>query len=512
MLSRVSGYGRDLSMAAAFGICPSVAALFIALRFSNLLRRLVAEGPFQSIFVPYFEEIRVKGETSAHNFFKSLVGIFLFSLIGICIFVEVIIAVALFYGSFSPDIVEILHLVKWLFPAIIFICLYGLNQAFLSCYDIFFLPSLAPIACNVCWIAGVVVSYNSSVDIAMLTVAKFIFFGYFVQWLLTTFQTFGRLGIGITVSFSKEIKKLFKAFVYGAIGVGAMQLNVLADTIFARIASPLGPGYLWYSIRMQQLVLGLLGIALVTTVVPRFSRAIKNLNNSLAQELFSSSVHKIFIVMMPCTFMIFVTAPSAINLLYGRGAFTSQAILQTAYCLYAYGLALTPAVMVMLLTAYFFALHKVKIPTTFSLVSVALNILLNSLFVFVLDYGAASIALSTAISAWVNYLLLYNQAKKEKLTILVPSIKRLFSVCLFASLTFTFFEPLLFNQPLLSIINGDAIFQTSLTGQLYQFSMRCGLFIGLMSFFGYIFRCRDLLQIIELFVPKKASELEATYL
>lgn len=71
MLSRISGLGRDLSMAFAFGDHPSVAAFMIAFRLSNLLRRLVAEGPFQSTFIPYFEQLRVQNNSKAVFFFAN---------------------------------------------------------------------------------------------------------------------------------------------------------------------------------------------------------------------------------------------------------------------------------------------------------------------------------------------------------------------------------------------------------------------------------------------------------
>lgn len=62
LLSRLTGLGRDMSMAFCFGSDPGVAAFMVAFRFANLLRRLVGEGPLASGFIPYFE--RMKGEST----------------------------------------------------------------------------------------------------------------------------------------------------------------------------------------------------------------------------------------------------------------------------------------------------------------------------------------------------------------------------------------------------------------------------------------------------------------
>lgn len=69
LLSRMSGFGRDLSLALAFGDHPSIASFLIAFRFSNLMRRLFAEGPFQATFIPYFEGLRMQDEKQAVFFF-----------------------------------------------------------------------------------------------------------------------------------------------------------------------------------------------------------------------------------------------------------------------------------------------------------------------------------------------------------------------------------------------------------------------------------------------------------
>lgn len=63
--------GRDLVMAFAFGDHASVAAFMVAFRLSNLLRRLLGEGPFQSAFIPHFMQIHVQDKSKANDFFVS---------------------------------------------------------------------------------------------------------------------------------------------------------------------------------------------------------------------------------------------------------------------------------------------------------------------------------------------------------------------------------------------------------------------------------------------------------
>ncbi len=104
---------------------------------------------------------------------------------------------------------------------------------------------------------------------------------------------------------------------------------------------------------------------------------------------------------------------SGINLLYGHGDFGREATYQTALCLWGYGLGLLPAVFVLLLSPAFFAKKDFKTPMIGAIASVVFNILLTSLFVFVFQWGAFSIAVATSTAAWFNYLFLSYQLTKR---------------------------------------------------------------------------------------------------
>lgn len=510
MLSRISGYVRDLSMAMAFGAHPSVAAFFVAFRFSNLMRRLVAEGPFQSTFVPYFEGLRVKDEKEALGFFQSLLFLLVALLAVLCIFTEIGITYYL-STDLSTSTKEILVLTRWLFPSIIFICLYGLNNSLLSCYDTFFIPSLAPIVCNLFWIAGAIFCYGQPAEIAMPTIAKYVLIGYVGQWLFTLPQAFSKITKGISKKvfrISKEVKNLFKSFSMGAIGIGAIQLNSFFDALFSRYASESGPVYLWYSVRMQQLVIALLGIACVSTVVPKLARAIKKRDIPLAESLFSYSYKRIFVIMMTSSFAVLTLGLSSVNLLYGRGAFGSEAISKTTVCLWAYGIGLIPATMVILFTSYFFALHNFKVPTIVSIISVLLNLALNALFIFQMGWGSVSVAIATSISTWANFLILYRLAKKEELFFEYPfsRISKLLLVCICSFALFYYLDPILFSQTMGDVFTEGVSYSRSTRMQLSLFCMQFGLFVGLLFSFGKFLRCNDLMELIDLFIPQKAKK------
>jgi len=516
LLSRISGMVRDLTMAFAFGDHPSVAAFMVAFRLSNLFRRLLGEGPFQSAFIPHFEGLRVQDPAKANFFFRKLSLLVLLLLAAITIFVEGGIAALLSWGTLSEGNREIIALTGWLFPAILFICLYGVNISLLNCYDSFFIPSIAPIVCNITWIGAAFFLRNKDPSMAMPTLANWIVIGFIGQWLLTLPLTLKYAAAGWKEWFRfhipKEVKDLAKAFTLGAIGVGAVQINAFVDALFARYADIRGPAYLWYSIRLEQLALAIFGIACISAVVPRLSRAIKKNDSLEAQNLFSISCRRILAVMIPCTFAIAALGTAAVNLIYGRGHFTEFAIGKTTACLWAYGLGLVPTTLVILFSAIFYAQNNFRKPMLISVVTVAVNSVLNAIFVFGFQMGAISTALATSISAFANCWILYRMTGKMgwKPGISRTRIFKIGGAGCFAFICAFTVDGLMSSPMMLSpLIEGALNLPRGVAAQLMTFVIQFVAFAAGLLFYAYAFKCIDLIELLQDFVfRKKITEVE----
>lgn len=416
-LSRISGLGRDLAMAYAFGAHPTVAAFMVAFRLSHLLRRFFGEGPLQSAFIPHFEELHTQDPQKAHAFFRQLTSLLILLLIGLITLIEGGIWIYLTYFSPSLDNQEILHLTALLIPSLLFISLYGINLGALQCYNSFFLPSVAPLICNVTWMIGALYLKGKEVQLAIPILAKWVVAGFFLQWALTVPLTQKKIGgtikKWIKLKIDPYIKRLAKSLSLGILGIGAVQINAFFDTIFSRYADLNGPLYLWYSIRLQQLALAIFAIAAVNTLTPLLSRKMKQNLIDEAKEIFKFGAHQIFIAMFCSTLAIFSLGYFAIDLIYGRGNFSSHAVIQTTHCFSAYSLGLIPTALTMLSSAVFYAQNNFQLPTIAAVSTIIVNLFLNTLFIFILKLGAISTALSTSLSAWLNFLILRHLLLKQ---------------------------------------------------------------------------------------------------
>ncbi|BBI17744.1 Putative uncharacterized protein [Neochlamydia sp. S13] len=417
-------------MAFAFGTQASVAAFLVAFRFSHLLRRLLGEGALQSAFIPQFEKLRHQDPQRAAAFFRSLT-----LALSILLSVLVILTMAVLWGvlmwaNLDEGNAEIAQLTLLMMPSLIFICLYGINASLLQCEKSFFTASVAPVAFNLLWIVGILSLKHLPSKEAMRWLTLFVNLACLAQWAVTLHQTkkclraLGKnLGSAAKNIFSNDIGSLLAPLSLGIIGVGASQINNALDAVFARFADAAGPAYLWYAMRLQQLPLALFSLAIAAATLPPLARAIKNGDKKQFSKFLDFSLRKSVALMLPISAAIFALGASSITLIYGHGGFDQLAVAHTTLCLWAYGLGLFPMSIVLILVPAFYAQGNYKIPTQISIASILLNLILNFLLVFIFERGAASVALATSISAWMNMFLLISKLEGKSGYVLSPRLK-----------------------------------------------------------------------------------------
>src|SRR5689334_25117795 len=98
LLSRISGFGRDIILAAVLGAGPIADAFFVALRLPNHFRAIFAEGAFNAAFVPAYARIRQQGGADQAKLFADRVFALLF------VSNVVLLAVAL---VFTPAVIAV---------------------------------------------------------------------------------------------------------------------------------------------------------------------------------------------------------------------------------------------------------------------------------------------------------------------------------------------------------------------------------------------------------------------
>src|SRR6202012_2693143 len=210
----------------------------------------------------------------------------------------------------------------------------------------------------------------------------------------------------VGLMWTPEIREFFKAF--GMVTFGAARV-VVAPLIDFFIASFLPVGSrtaLYYADRINQLPLGVLGIALGTVLLPQMSTLLAKKDRAGSDAAQNRSAALTLLLTLPFA-AAFIAIPGTImRAVFAHGAFNSQAAGLAAMALRAYGAGLAAMALLRIVQSTFYARHDTLTPARATVIALVSNILLKVVFVWGFHLGVAGIALGTALGAWINVVLL----------------------------------------------------------------------------------------------------------
>ncbi|HEY4075877.1 MAG TPA: lipid II flippase MurJ, partial [Rhizomicrobium sp.] len=233
---------------------------------------------------------------------------------------------------------------------------------------------------------------------------------------------------------SPEIAEFFKAF--GAVTIGAASV-VAAPFIDTWLASYLPTGSrtaLYYADRINQLPLGVLGLALGTVLLPQMSTLLAKGDHAGSHSAQNRTAAVSLLLTLP--FMVgFIVIPDTIMRAYlAHGAFDRGAAAVSAIALAAYGVGLPAMALVRIVQSTFYARHDTMTPVRATLIAMACNIGLKFILVWALGFGVAGIALGTAAGAWINVGLLICLGRSRSLLVIESILLRALPVAVLAAL------------------------------------------------------------------------------
>src|SRR4030081_4160078 len=327
LLSRLTGFARDIMLAAILGAGPVADAFFVALRLPNHFRAIFAEGAFNAAFVPAYAHLYGESEASA-KLFANRIFTLLFGaqvvLLGIpWLFIAQVIAVLAPGFSSDPLRGELaIALTRITFPYLLLVTLVTLYGGMLNVMHRFASAAAAPVFLNLSMMA---------------TLALAAFFpgaGYAAAWgvLIAGFLEFFLLAgdaahSGILPRFAAlklddDVRSFFRALGPATVGSMGTQVALFADTIIATFLPAGALSALYYADRLNQLPIGVIGIAIGTVLLPEMSRRITSGDRSGAMASQRRAFDFTLLFSVPFV-AAFLTVPDVImRAMFARGAFS----------------------------------------------------------------------------------------------------------------------------------------------------------------------------------------------
>ncbi len=416
--SRILGFVRDILTAGVLGAGPIADAFFVALKLPNFFRRVTAEGAFSVAFIPlYSERLEKEGQEEASLFASNAFAVMLFfllpfTLLAMLAMPYIIYAIAPGFHGEPLRYDTAVELSRITFPYLLMMSLTALLGGVLNAHNRFMPFASAPIFFNLCLIIALLV-FTKFTETAGHAMAIGVFVAGIVQllWLLYFVK---KQGIGLRFKkpeFTGNIKKLFKLMGPGVLGAGVMHINLFADLIIASTLASGSISYLYYADRLNQLPLGMVGIAVGTALLPMLSRSIAAGNKAETQHLFNRSLEICLMLALPAAVALFVLPETLMRTLFERGEFTAQDTSVAAKALMGYAIGLPAYVAVKVFSTAYWSNQDTMSPVKISIFITAINITLSLILIF--PFGVAGIAISTGLVAWIQLGLLYRGLKKK---------------------------------------------------------------------------------------------------
>ena len=428
MASRLLGLVREKVIAYYFAAGVGGDAFYAAFRIPNLMRDLFGEGALSKAFVTTFTATELEdGEEAAWRlasrvFNASFLLLTLITIVGI--FAAPAIVDLIFAGKGFQDVPLdpsehfgfdskrdlTVYLTQIMFPYLILVSLAAVAMGLLNSKGKFGLPASASSFFNVGSLVVGVYGYYVAPDLGLhrtTGMAVGVLVGGALQFLIQV-PSMRRVGFRYQplLSFRDErVRQVMKLIGPAILGVAALQVNVLVNSIFASE----GVGWLTWinrAFRLMHLPIGVFGVAISTVALPNLAKLVAAGNMEAYRRSFSYALRLMFLLTVPASIGLMVLAEPICRLIFEGGQANPLDTQQTAGALFYYAFGLCGFSAVKIATDGFYTFNDTRTPAVISLCTVGLNILLNYLFIYRFGFDHRSLALSTSCTVTLNFLAL----------------------------------------------------------------------------------------------------------
>lgn len=407
MVSRVLGLVREMTKASYLGTGALSDAFTVSFIIPNFMRRLFAEGSVSVAFIPTFKGYLHDGDEEATKEFLSA------SLTVLTICVGAVVAAGMaaspwIVGAFGSEPVETAILTRIMFPFLALVSIAALLQGILNSFGVFTPSGIAPILFNVCFIA-VPALIGGFMPNPARSMAVGVVVGGMAQALcqvpavLRTGRRFGFMNPARAFR-NPGMLRVFALIGPTILGMAVYQLNDLVSTAFASRVGEGTASSLQYSLRLQELILGVFAVSAGTVLLPALADAVRKAEWSRYSSSLGKGLNGILLATVPVAVFSMIAGTEIVTLLFRKGGFGEESVRLTAAAFFWHqtGLAFIAANRVM--APAFYARSDSKTPAWAGIASFALNIILVASLA--LPFKGQGIAFALSLSSMVNTAIL----------------------------------------------------------------------------------------------------------
>lgn len=418
--SRVLGLLRDMVISHQFGTARALDAYFAAFAVPDFVFNVLAGGALGSAFIPAFSAALAQNDLRrAWQLARAIVNLTFVALTAIsallAIFAPDVVALTVARGFAPSDQALTADLMRWMLVTPMIFGVSGIVMGILNSHQHFVLPALAPVVYNAAIIAGALLLaptmgvYGLVVGVvagAALHLAVQVPLAVHFRFQISDFRLqIPNLKSEIINLKSPDVREVIRLMLPRTLGIAAVQINFLVNTILASTLPVGAIAALAYAWRVMLLPVGVVGQSLATAVFPTFAAQAARAEIDDLRATFSTAFRATLFLTIPATVGLIVLGAPFIALLFQRGQFDARSTAETAWALQFFALALFAHSGLEIASRAFYALHDTFTPVAVGVGAMALNIVLSVALIAPLAHGGLALANSIATILEVSILL-----------------------------------------------------------------------------------------------------------
>jgi putative peptidoglycan lipid II flippase len=419
--SRLTGFLRSLAIAAAIGVLLVGNAYNTANTLPNIVYELLLGGVLTSVVVPLLVHAQERDPDGGEQYTQRLLTVTLVALAGATLVAT--LAAPLLTAAYVPtggDKADLTTFFAYLLlPEIFFYGLGAMIGAILNTRGVFGAPAWAPVLNNVVVIAVaavflVVTAGDGRRTTESLGTGEVLLLGVgttlgIVVQAIVLLPALRRTGFRWRLRWDLRGSRLGEAGGLAAWVVGYVVVSQVGYFVQVRMANGVrdgepGQAVLTFASLLFQMPYGILGVSLLTALMPRMSRAAARGDRASVLSDLSLGARLSALALLPVTALFVVLGPAIGTVVFGHGRTEVHEARDIGTVLAVSAFGLVPFAITMLQLRVFYAVKDARTPTWINVGMVGVKVVLSLLAAAVLDdrHLVAGLMVATSLSYLVG--------------------------------------------------------------------------------------------------------------
>ncbi|MFA6189905.1 MAG: murein biosynthesis integral membrane protein MurJ [Candidatus Staskawiczbacteria bacterium] len=388
--SAVLGLIRDRLLAGTFGAGDKLDVYYSAFTVPDFVALILIFGAISAAVIPIFSGYLVKSDKEAWKYFSALLNVFF----GFLILVSVVLII------FAPFIVSLtapgfsgekrdlaILLMRIMFLSPIILGASNMISGVLQIFHRFLVTALAPLLYNIGIIIGIVFFVP---EMGLQGLAWGVVLGGFLHLFIQLPSLFFS-GFRYKPDFNYKnpgVIKTIKLMAPRSLGLGAGQLNKVATTAIASTLMSGSIAVFNLANNLSSMLVNAVAASISTASFPAMSMAYLKEEKTEFLQKFSNIFRQILFLTIPISLLLLILRAQIVRVVLGVGKFDWADTKLTTACLGILALNLIAQALILFISKTFYAAHNTKIPAVISGLTVAFNIMLSLVMVWLVSVSA----------------------------------------------------------------------------------------------------------------------------